>query len=202
MIAELAHVVGQAIVIRVSSRIGYVPYSSTVAKAASFVDPESQAPDVQPYLGQTDLLSFVPDLEAFGARSPPGFWAIASASNASALPGAHRAQLSVHARRTPGALVKTGVRDVRAWSVGSAPTPPCQTHATLRNRAKHAQTGHCGLRSGDLRTNRRSSCDGAVIGRSLIALEACRRSAPELFELASSNCFDLAGNRALDQAWS
>ena len=100
MIAELAHVVGQAIVIRVSSRIGYVPYSSTVAKAASFVDPESQAPDVQPYLGQTDLLSFVPDLEAFGARSPPGFWAIASASNASALPGAHRAQLSVHARRT------------------------------------------------------------------------------------------------------
>ena len=31
---------------------------------------------------------------------------------------------------------------------------------------------------------------------------ACRRSAPELFELASSNCFDLAGNRALDQAWS
>ena len=34
----------------------------------------------------------------------------------------------------------------------SAPMPPCQTHTNVRKRASQAQTGHCGLRFGDLRT--------------------------------------------------
>jgi hypothetical protein len=59
----------------------------------------------------------------------------------------------------------------------SAPMPPCQTHATMRNRAKHAQSTHCGLRSGNLRTNRPSSCDGAVIGRAGFLRSICIRTA-------------------------
>jgi hypothetical protein len=81
-----------------------------------------------------------------------------------------------------------------------APMPPCQTHATMRKHANHAQTVHCGPRSGDLRTNRPSSCDGAVFGRSLSALDSCSRPASGLIEPVLLTCFAFAGNRALDQA--
>jgi hypothetical protein len=83
----------------------------------------------------------------------------------------------------------------------SAPMPPCQTHATLRNRAKHTKTNHCGLRSSDLGTNRPSLCDGAAIRCALDVLDSCSRSASGSLELVGLSCFDVAGNSALDQAW-
>jgi hypothetical protein len=64
-IAELTRVAAQALVISVSSRLGYVPYAfNPLQKQQYFADPTSKAPDVQLYLGQTDLSSFVPDLDS------------------------------------------------------------------------------------------------------------------------------------------
>jgi hypothetical protein len=79
---------------------------------------------------------------------------------------------------------------------------PCQMYTTPRYRAKHVQIDHCGLRSGDRRTTRPSSCDGGVIGRAVIALDSCSRSVSGLLDLVPSTCVVLAGNRALDQAWN
>jgi SAM-dependent methyltransferase len=63
-IAELTRVVAQALVISVSSRLGYVPYAfNPLQKQQYFADPAAQAPDVQQYLGQTNLSSFVPDID-------------------------------------------------------------------------------------------------------------------------------------------
>jgi SAM-dependent methyltransferase len=64
-IAELTRVAAQALVISVSSRLGYVSYAfNPLQKQQYFADPASEAPDVQRYLGQTDLSSFVPDLDS------------------------------------------------------------------------------------------------------------------------------------------
>jgi hypothetical protein len=64
-IAELTRVAAKALVISVSSRLGYLPYAfNPRQKQQYFADPASEAPDVQPYLGQTDLSAFVPDLDS------------------------------------------------------------------------------------------------------------------------------------------
>ena len=63
-IAELTRVAAQALVISVSSRLGYVPYAfNPLQKQQYFADPAAEAPDVQPYLGHTNLSSFVPDID-------------------------------------------------------------------------------------------------------------------------------------------
>jgi 2-polyprenyl-3-methyl-5-hydroxy-6-metoxy-1,4-benzoquinol methylase len=63
-IAELVRVAAQALVISVSSRLGYVPYVfNPLQKQQYFADPTSEAPDVQRYLAQKNLSSFVPDLD-------------------------------------------------------------------------------------------------------------------------------------------
>jgi hypothetical protein len=81
----------------------------------------------------------------------------------------------------------------------SASKPPYQKDDTMRRRANHARSAHCGLRSGNLRTNRPLSCDGAVIGRALNLLDSCGRSASRPLELLPLNWLHLAGNGALDQ---
>jgi SAM-dependent methyltransferase len=64
-IAELTRVAARALVVSVSSRLGYLPYGfNPLQKQQYFVDPASKAPDVQCYMGQTDLSSFVPDLDS------------------------------------------------------------------------------------------------------------------------------------------
>jgi SAM-dependent methyltransferase len=64
-IAELTRVATRALVISVSSRLGYMSYAfNPLQKQQYFADPESQAPDVQRYLAQADLSSFVPDLDS------------------------------------------------------------------------------------------------------------------------------------------
>jgi transposase-like protein len=81
-----------------------------------------------------------------------------------------------------------------------AGSDPEAVRQCLKERQRNqAQTGHYGLRSGDLRTNRPSSCGGAGTGRAAIVPDSCSRSASGVFELAPSSCFDLAGNSALDQ---
>jgi hypothetical protein len=62
-IAELTRVAVQTLVISVSSRLGYLSYPfNPLQKQQYFSDPASEAPDVQAYLGQTDLSFFIPDL--------------------------------------------------------------------------------------------------------------------------------------------
>jgi len=62
-IAELARVAAQALVISVSSRLGYIPYVfNPLQKQQYFADPAADAPDMQQYLGQTNLSTFVPDI--------------------------------------------------------------------------------------------------------------------------------------------
>jgi hypothetical protein len=64
-IRKLTRVAAEALVISVSSRLGYVSYAfNPLQKQQYFADPAPEAPDVQPYLGQTDLSSFVPDLDS------------------------------------------------------------------------------------------------------------------------------------------
>jgi SAM-dependent methyltransferase len=64
-IAELVRVAAQGVVISVSSRLGYVSYAfNPLQKQQYFADPASEVPDVQRYLRQTDLSSFVPDLDS------------------------------------------------------------------------------------------------------------------------------------------
>jgi SAM-dependent methyltransferase len=63
-IAELTRVAAQALVISVSSRLGYVPYAfNPLQKQQYFADSAAEAPDLQQYLGQTNLSSFVPDID-------------------------------------------------------------------------------------------------------------------------------------------
>src|SRR6266567_3841679 len=66
--------------------------------------------------------------------------------------------------------------------VACAPSPHCQTRDTMRNHANHAQAGHCGLRSGNLRTNRSSSCDRVIVGCAPNSLDSCNRSASAVLE--------------------
>jgi SAM-dependent methyltransferase len=64
-IAELARVAARALVISVSSRLGYMSYAlNPLQKRQYFADPASEVPDVRRYLGQSDLSSFVPDLDS------------------------------------------------------------------------------------------------------------------------------------------
>jgi len=58
-IGGLARVAGRAIVVSVSSRLGYVPYAfNPWQKQKYFADPASATPDMPPYCGQrTYLLS-------------------------------------------------------------------------------------------------------------------------------------------------
>jgi SAM-dependent methyltransferase len=64
-IAELARVAARALVISVSSRLGYMSYAfNPLQKQQYFADPASEVPDVRRYLGQSDLSSFVPDLDS------------------------------------------------------------------------------------------------------------------------------------------
>jgi ubiquinone/menaquinone biosynthesis C-methylase UbiE len=64
-IAELARVAARALVISVSSRLGYMSYAfNPLQKQQYFADPASEAPDVRRYLAQSDLSSFVPDLDS------------------------------------------------------------------------------------------------------------------------------------------
>jgi SAM-dependent methyltransferase len=64
-IAELTRIAARALVISVSSRLGYVSYPfNPLQKQQYFSDPTSEAPDVQAHLGQADLSSFIPDLDS------------------------------------------------------------------------------------------------------------------------------------------
>jgi SAM-dependent methyltransferase len=64
-IAELARVAARALVISVSSRLGYMSYAlNPLQKRQYFADPASEVPDARRYLGQSDLSSFVPDLDS------------------------------------------------------------------------------------------------------------------------------------------
>ena len=65
VIAGLARVANQALVISVSSRLGYLSYAFNPRQKEQFLaDPTCDAPEVQTYLKSTELSSFVPDLEA------------------------------------------------------------------------------------------------------------------------------------------
>jgi hypothetical protein len=64
-IAELSRVAAKALVISVSSRLGYLACAfNPLQKCQYLADPASNAPDLRPYLRQTDLSSFVPDIDA------------------------------------------------------------------------------------------------------------------------------------------
>ena len=121
-IAELTRVAAQALVISVSSRLGYMPYAfNPLQKQQYFTDPASELPDVQRYLGQTDLSSFVPDLDS-------GWRALTSGI----LGDRERVEQEYAAGRAPWPrnylfmpeelrkiLVGTGVRDVRLSGPGA-----------------------------------------------------------------------------------
>src|SRR5580704_13606410 len=87
--------------------------------------------------------------------------------------------------------------------LASAPLPHSQTCENIRHHAKRAQSHHCGLRSGDLGTNRPSACGlpvgGIAPGASRSCKSAARASLVEGMVDAVSNDCVLAGKSALDQ---
>jgi MFS family permease len=95
--------------------------------------------------------------------------------------------------------IRTGLRYVASALLPHRPTP-----ANTRNHANHAQTGHCGLRSGNLGTKRPSSRIPWAPGCVLNSLDSCNRSASGALELVlvetPPNGFNLGGKNALDQA--
>lgn len=119
-IAELTRVAAQAIVISVSSRLGYVSYAfNPLQKQQYFADPESDAPDVQPYLAQTS--PFVADLNSVRRALTSGI-----------LGDHERTEREYAAGRAPWPhnylfmpdelgeiLVRNGVRDVRLSGPGA-----------------------------------------------------------------------------------
>ena len=121
-IAELTRVAAQALVISVSSRLGYVPYAfNPLQNQQYFVDPTAQAPDVQQYLGQTNLSSFVPNLDDVWRALTSGI-----------LGNRERIEREYAAGRAPWPhnylfmpdelgeiLVRNGVRDVRLSGPGA-----------------------------------------------------------------------------------
>jgi SAM-dependent methyltransferase len=121
-IGELARVAAQALVISVSSRLGYVSYAfNPLQKRQYFADAASEAPDVQPYLRQTDLSSFVPDLDS-----------VSRALTCGILGDRERTEREYAAGRTPWphnylfmpdelreVLGRTGIRDVRLSGPGA-----------------------------------------------------------------------------------
>ena len=121
-IAELARVAAQAVVISVSSRLGYMAYAfNPLQKRQYFADPASETPDVQRYLRQTDLSSFVPDLDSVWRALSSGI-----------LDNCERIEREYAAGRAPWPhnylfvpdelqeiLVRTGLRDVRLSGPGA-----------------------------------------------------------------------------------
>jgi SAM-dependent methyltransferase len=121
-IAELTRATARALVISVSSRLGYLPYAfNPLQKQQYFADPASEAPDVQRYLPRTDLSSFVPDLD--------GVW---RALTSGILGDRERIEREYAAGRAPWPhnylfmpdelreiLLRTGVRDVKLSGPGA-----------------------------------------------------------------------------------
>jgi hypothetical protein len=68
-IAGLARVAARALVISVSSRLGYISYAFNPRQKEQYLaDPASDAPEVKAYLAQTALSTYVPNLEAVRRR--------------------------------------------------------------------------------------------------------------------------------------
>ena len=121
-IAELARVAAQALVISVSSRLGYIPYAfNPLQKQQYFADPAADAPDMQQYLGQTNLSTFVPDIDRVRRALTSGI-----------LGDRERIEREYAAGRAPWPhnylfmpdelqeiLVRNGVRDVRLSGPGA-----------------------------------------------------------------------------------
>lgn len=121
-ITELTRVAARAIVISVSSRLGYLSYPfNPLQKQQYLSDPVSEAPDVQAYLAQVDLSSFVPDLDSVWRAFTSGF-----------LGNRERIEREYAAGRAPWPnnylfmpdelreiLGRTGVRDVRLSGPGA-----------------------------------------------------------------------------------
>lgn len=121
-IEELTRVTAQALVISVSSRLGYLAYAfNPLQKLQYFADPTSQAPDLQPYVQLTDLSSFVPDLDRVWRALTSGI-----------LGDRDRIEREYAAGRAPWpynylfmpdelreVLVRSGVRDVRLSGPGA-----------------------------------------------------------------------------------
>jgi len=121
-IAELARVAAQALVISVSSRLGYIPYVfNPLQKQQYFADPAADAPDMQQYLGQTNLSTFVPDIDRVRRALTSGI-----------LGDRERIEREYAAGRAPWPhnylfmpdelqeiLVRNGVRDVRLSGPGA-----------------------------------------------------------------------------------
>jgi SAM-dependent methyltransferase len=121
-IAELTRVAAQALVISVSSRLGYLSYAfNPRQKLQYFADPACEAPDVQPYLGQTDLSSFVPDLKSVWRALTCGILGdrehIEREYAAGRAPWPHNYLLMPD--ELGKILVRTGVRDVRLSGPGA-----------------------------------------------------------------------------------
>jgi SAM-dependent methyltransferase len=121
-IAELTRVAAQALVISVSSRLGYVPYAfNPLQKRQYFADPASEAPDVQRYLRKADLPSFVPDLNSVWRALTSGILGDRERVEQEYVAG--RAPWPHNYLFMPGELreilVRTGVRDVRLSGPGA-----------------------------------------------------------------------------------
>jgi SAM-dependent methyltransferase len=121
-IAELTRVAAQALVISVSSRLGYLPYAfNPLQKQQYFANPASEAPDVQRYLAQPDLSSFVPDLDSVWRTLTSGIFGdrerIEREYAAGRAPWPHNYLFMPDELRD--ILVRTGVRDVRLSGPGA-----------------------------------------------------------------------------------
>jgi SAM-dependent methyltransferase len=121
-IAELTRVAAKALVISVSSRLGYLPYAfNPLQKQQYFADPASEAPDVQRYLGQTDLSSFLPDLDSVWHALTSGILGdrgrVDREYTAGRAPWPHNYLFMPDELRE--ILVRTGVRDVRLSGPGA-----------------------------------------------------------------------------------
>jgi len=65
MLSDIIRIAGKAVVVSVSSRLGYVPYVfNPLQKLQYLAEPESESPDVQAYRSVVALDSFEPDLDA------------------------------------------------------------------------------------------------------------------------------------------
>lgn len=121
-IAELTRVAARAIVISVSSRLGYVPYAfNPLQKQQYFADPASEAPDVRRHLGQTDLSSFVPNIDSVWHALTSGILGdrerVEGEYAAGRAPWPHNYLFMPDELRE--ILVKAGVRDVRLSGPGA-----------------------------------------------------------------------------------
>ena len=121
-IAELTRVAAQTLVISVSSRLGYLSYPfNPLQKQQYFADPASEAPDVQAYLGQMGLSSFMPDLDSVWRAFTSGILGdrerIEREYAAGRAPWPHNYLFMPDELRE--ILGRTGVRDVRLSGPGA-----------------------------------------------------------------------------------